>query len=163
MTFTALDTSLGWDGIYFSDYSDDGSSLIDSCIIEYADDGIYWMPLEFGQTEEKLATSLMYEDKLLLETRVKRFSGKKTYSQSPKSRCQHLLQTPMVDLVDSTKNEYRIFTPFHYAEVRHTEKENFEGWMKHSLIVEGEKLKIKLKRVDLVNCDAPHRNIQLFI
>ena len=41
VTFTALDTSLGWDGIYFSDYSDDGSSLIDSCIIEYADDGIY--------------------------------------------------------------------------------------------------------------------------
>ena len=32
----------------------------------FADDGIYWMPLEWGQTDPRLTTSLMYEDKLLL-------------------------------------------------------------------------------------------------
>ena len=32
----------------------------------FTDDGIYWMPLEWGQTDPKLTTSLMYEDKLLL-------------------------------------------------------------------------------------------------
>ncbi len=129
----------------------------------FAEDGIYWMPLEVGQTEEKLTTSLMYEDLLLLRTRVQRLSGKRTFSQKPKSRCQHLLQTPIVDKMDNPNNDYQVFTPFHYVEVRNDEKELYAGWMKHSLAIENEKLKIKLKRVDLVNCDAPHRNIQLFI
>ena len=129
----------------------------------FAEDGIYWMPLEIGQTEEKLTTSLMYEDLLLLRTRVQRLSGKRTFSQKPKSRCQHLLQTPIVDKMDTPNNDYQVFTPFHYVEVRNDEKELYAGWMKHSLAIENEKLKIKLKRVDLVNCDAPHRNIQLFI
>ena len=129
----------------------------------FAEDGIYWMPLEVGQTEEKLTTSLMYEDLLLLRTRVQRLSGKRTFSQKPKSRCQHLLQTPIVDKMDNPNNDYQVFTPFHYVEVRSDEKELYAGWMKHSLAIENEKLKIKLKRVDLVNCDAPHRNIQLFI
>ncbi|SVD96790.1 uncharacterized protein METZ01_LOCUS449644, partial [marine metagenome] len=40
VTFTALDTSVGWSGIYFEDYAD-GRSFIDSCIIENATDGIY--------------------------------------------------------------------------------------------------------------------------
>ena len=129
----------------------------------FAEDGIYWMPLEVGQTEEKLTTSLMYEDLLLLRTRVQRLSGKRTFSQKPKSRCQHLLQTPIVDKMDNPNNDYQVFTPFHYVEVRNDEKELYAGWMKHSLAIENEKLKIKLKRVDLVNCDSPHRNIQLFI
>ena len=129
----------------------------------FAEDGIYWMPLEVGQTEEKLTTSLMYEDQLLLRTRVQRLSGKRTFSQKPKSRCQHLLQTPIVDKMDTPNNDYQVFTPFHYVEVRNDEKELYAGWMKHSLAIENEKLKINLKRVDLVNCDAPHRNIQLFI
>ena len=129
----------------------------------FAEDGIYWMPLEVGQTEEKLTTSLMYEDLLLLRTRVQRLSGKRTFSQKPKSRCQHLLQTPIVDKMDTPNNDYQVFTPFHYVEVRNDEKELYAGWMKHSLAIENEKLKIKLKRVDLVNCDSPHRNIQLFI
>ena len=129
----------------------------------FAEDGIYWMPLEVGQTEEKLTTSLMYEDLLLLRTRVQRLSGKRTFSQKPKSHCQHLLQTPIVDKMDTPNNDYQVFTPFHYVEVRNDEKELYAGWMKHSLAIENEKLKIKLKRVDLVNCDAPHRNIQLII
>ena len=71
----------------------------------FTDDGVYWMPLEYGQTEEKLTTSLMYEDRLLLETRVKRLSGKKTFSQKPESRCQHLLQTPMIDSINDIFDE----------------------------------------------------------
>jgi 3-phenylpropionate/cinnamic acid dioxygenase small subunit len=52
----------------------------------FAEDGIYWMPLEFEQEEEHLTTSLMYEDMLLLRTRVQRLEGQRTFSQKPKSR-----------------------------------------------------------------------------
>ena len=146
----------------------DECRLLDECNYEawlrlFHDDGIYWMPLDYGQIEEKLTTSLLYEDKILLETRVRRYSGTRTYSQKPKSRCQHLLQVPTVDSMDVAENQYKVYTPFHYVEYRKEEIQNFNGWMRHTLVVESGTLKIKQKRVDLINCDAAHRNIQLFI
>ena len=34
-------------------------------------DGIYWMPLEWGQTDQKLVASLLHEDKVLLTVRAR--------------------------------------------------------------------------------------------
>jgi 3-phenylpropionate/cinnamic acid dioxygenase small subunit len=129
----------------------------------FAEDGIYWMPLEFEQEEEHLTTSLMYEDMLLLRTRVQRLEGQRTFSQKPKSRCQHLLQMPSVDEINHEDNLYRTYTPFHYVETRFDEQILLAGWARHTLAVVEGALKIRRKRVDLVNSDAPHRNIQLFV
>ncbi len=129
----------------------------------FTEDGIYWMPLEPDQEEEHLTTSLMYEDRLLLRTRVQRLEGQRTFSQKPKSRCQHLLQMPSVDEINHEENLYRTYTPFHYVETRFDEQTLLAGWARHSLTLVEDNLKIRRKRVDLVNCDAPHRNIQLFV
>lgn len=129
----------------------------------FAEDGIYWMPLEWDQEEEHLTTSLLYEDMLLLRTRVQRLEGERTFSQKPKSRCQHLLQAPQIDNIDHEANLYQTYTPFHYAETRFDEQVILAGWAQHTLSVIDGDLKIRKKRVDIVNCDAPHRNIQLFV
>ncbi len=129
----------------------------------FAEDGIYWMPLEWDQEEEHLTTSLLYEDMLLLRTRVQRLEGERTFSQKPKSRCQHLLQVPQIDSIDHEANLYQTYTPFHYAETRFDEQVILAGWARHTLSVVDGALKIRKKRVDIVNCDAPHRNIQLFV
>ena len=55
------------------------------------------------------------------------------------------------------------WTPFHYVEYRREETQYFDGWMRHALEIKEGELKIKQKRVDLINCDAAHHNIQLFI
>lgn len=129
----------------------------------YAEDAHYWMPAEWRQTDPRLQASLMYEDMLLLRIRVERLSGARTFSQKPKSRAQHLLQAPQVDELNPTENRYRTYTPFHYAETRGDEFNIYAGWARHELRVEEGNLKIVLKRVDLVNFDAPFGNIQLFM
>ena len=129
----------------------------------FADDGHYWMPLEWGQTDPRLTTSLMYEDKLLLQIRIERLKGNRTFSQKPKSRCHHVLQTPQIDKRDEAANEYVTWTPMHYVETRLDEQDLYAAWATHTLAMIGGKLKIKLKRVDLVNCDAALRSIQLFM
>ena len=129
----------------------------------FTDDGHYWMPVEWGQTDPKLTTSLMYEDKLLLKIRVDRLKGRATYSQSPKSRCHHVLQVPQVDKRDEAANEYITWTSMHYLETRLDEQDLYAAWATHTLTTVDSKLKIKLKRVDLVNCDAALRRIQLFM
>jgi 3-phenylpropionate/cinnamic acid dioxygenase small subunit len=129
----------------------------------FADDGHYWMPLEWGQTDPRLATSLMYEDKLLLQIRIERLKGNRTFSQKPKSRCHHVLQVPQIDKRDEAANEYVTWTPMHYVETRLDEQDLYAAWATHTLALVDGKIKIKLKRVDLVNCDAALRSIQLFM
>ena len=129
----------------------------------FADDGYYWMPLEWGQTDPRLSTSLMYEDKLLLRIRVERLKGNRTFSQKPKSRCHHVLQIPQIDKRDEAANEYVTWTPMHYVETRLDEQDLYAAWATHTLTMVNGTLKIKLKRVDLVNCDAALRSIQLFM
>lgn len=133
----------------------------------YTDDAYYWMPLSPGQQDPRLHTSLMYEDKLLLRVRVERLAGQRTYSQQPPSRSHHLLQAPRVDLMhpDSAPAEGRhvVRTAFHYVETRGDEQTLYAGWATHHLVEAGETLRIRLKRVDLVNCDAAFGNMQLFM
>ena len=129
----------------------------------YADDAFYWMPLEWNQTDPRLTCSLMYEDKLLLSIRVERLKGARTFSQKPKSRCHHVLQTPQVDSRDAAANSYVTWTPMHYLETRLDEQTLYAAWATHHLSVENGKLKIRLKRVDLINCDAAFGNIHLFM
>src|SRR5260221_13187223 len=69
---------------------------LDEWLDLFTDDGIYWMPLEWGQTDPKLTTSLMYGDKRLLTIRIERLKGKGTYSQKPRSRGHHVLATTKV-------------------------------------------------------------------
>ena len=137
--------------------------LFDDWLDLFTEDGHYWMPVEWGQTDPRLTTSLMYEDKLLLRIRVDRLKGWQTYSQSPKSRCHHVLQTPQVDQRDCEGKSYVTWTPMHYVESRADQQTLYAAWATHHLAMVDDALKIRLKRVDLVNCDAALGSIQLFV
>lgn len=135
----------------------------DEWLALFAEDGRYWMPLERGQTERKLHCSLMDEDTLLLKVRIERLHGARTFSQQPGSRCHHLLQQPSVESRDEAAGVYVTRTAFHYVETRLDEQQLYAGWATHTLKASLQGLRIQLKRVDLVNCDAAFGNIQLFM
>lgn len=130
----------------------------------FADDAYYWMPLAHDQADARLHASLLYEDKLLLKVRIERLRGARTFSQQPKSRCHHLLQTPTVESRDEAVGVYVTRTAFHFVETRLDTQTLYAGWATHTLVADGSgALRIKLKRVDLVNCDAVFGNMQLFM
>lgn len=130
----------------------------------FHDDGHYWMPLTPDQPDARLHTSLMYEDKLLLKVRIDRLHGLRTFSQQPRSRCHHLLQLPRIEQRDDEAGVYRVRTAWHYVESRLDTQTLYAGWSRHELVRDTEgALRIRLKRVDLLNCDAALGNIQLFI
>jgi 3-phenylpropionate/cinnamic acid dioxygenase small subunit len=129
----------------------------------FTDDGRYWMPLAPGQQDPILHSSLLYEDKLLLRIRIERLSGARTFSQQPKSRSHHLLQQPTIEQADRDAGTYTLRTAFHYLETRLDEQTLFAGWSTYSLVTEHGALRMRMKRVDLVNCDAAFGNINLFM
>jgi 3-phenylpropionate/cinnamic acid dioxygenase small subunit len=150
------------------DFVIDESALLDrrrfdDWLLLFAEDGYYWMPLEWGQTDPRLVASLMYEDMLLLKIRVERLKSERTFSQKPVSRCHHLLQTPRVERRDDAAGEYVTWTPLHYMEIRGDDQILLAAWATHHLRAGPQGLKIALKRVDLVNCDAAFGSIQLFV
>ncbi len=139
----------------------------DAWLALFTDDGHYWMPLTPGQTDARLQASLMYEDTLLLKIRIERLSGQRTYSQQPKSRSHHLLQQPTIEARhpwhDPEQGHYAVRAAFHYVETRIDEQALYAGWATYELIAQGQDLRIRQKRVDLVNCDSALRSIQLFM
>lgn len=133
----------------------------------YTDDAYYWMPLAHDQDDPRLHASLMYEDKLLLRVRVERLAGQRTFSQQPKSRCHHLLQQPTIERDHAEhapeQGRYVVRVAFHYVETRQDTQQLYAGWSTLHLVERQGALRIRLKRVDLVNCDAAFGSIQLFM
>jgi 3-phenylpropionate/cinnamic acid dioxygenase small subunit len=135
----------------------------DEWLALFAEDGRYWMPLEHGQTDRRLTASLMDEDLFLLRLRVERLKGARTYSQKPRSRCHHVLQQPQVDVFDPEAGQISVWTALHYVETRQDRQDLYAAWATHELRLVDGALRIRMKRVDLVNCDAALGNIQLFL
>ena len=129
----------------------------------FTDDAYYWVPLVPNQEDGVNHTSHLYEDKLLRELRIERLKSARAFSQQPPSRCHHLLQTPTVEEADAATNRYVVRSEFHYTEAQGDELNFFVGTCWHHLTVQDGALRMTLKRVDLLNCDAALPAVQLFI
>lgn len=135
--------------------------LFDDWLKLWCEDGMYWMPLDYKQEDPIHETSLMWEDQFMLRLRVERLNGARTFSQKPKSRCHHVIQRPYVDEIDNENGKYVVTTQMHYVETRLDEQFLLALTARHDLVHDDGALKIKQKRVDILNCDAAFGNIQL--
>ena len=129
----------------------------------FTDDAHYWVPAVHGQKSPSTQNSLAYEDKLLLQLRVERLKSPLAYSQKPASRSLHVLQEPEVEKRDDAKGEFLTRTPFIYTETKADDSQRYAATAWHTLVWADGKLRIKLKRVDILNCDAALPSIQLFL
>jgi 3-phenylpropionate/cinnamic acid dioxygenase small subunit len=129
----------------------------------FTEDARYWMPLTRGQPEGETHTSLFYEDKLLLKVRIERLRSPNAFSQQSPSFCQHVLQQPAVEEADEVANRYLVRTPFLYAESQLDRQLILAGVCWHHLCCIDGALRIRLKKIELLNCDAALPSIQLLL
>ena len=126
----------------------------------FAEDAYYWVPLVPGQTDPLLHNSLAYEDKLLLKLRIERLKLPTAYAQKPASRCHHLMQAPEVE---KAFGGFLVRTPFIYTETHGDESQRYAATAWHTLVESREGLRIRLKKVEILNADAALPSIQLFL
>ena len=129
----------------------------------FTDDAVYWIPLAPDQEDGINHTSHLYEDKLLRDIRVERLNSPRAFAQQPPSRCHHLLQNPTVEQFDQTGNIFVVRTEFHYTESQGDELQFYVGTFFHHITLREDALRMTLKRVNLLNCDAALPAVQLFI
>jgi 3-phenylpropionate/cinnamic acid dioxygenase small subunit len=129
----------------------------------FTDDAHYWVPLVPDQADGINHTSHLYEDKLLRRLRIERLKSPRAFSQQPPSRSHHLLQTPTVEAFDAAANRFVVRSEFHYTEAQGDELQFYVGTCFHHLTLHDGALRMTLKRVNLLNCDAALPAVQLFI
>ena len=118
----------------------------------FAADAIYWIPTRANQQSPHEALSIIYEPKSLLAVRVERLSRREMHVQSPPSRTVHHVSAIEVDGEEAR-------SALIVAEWRAGESRFFSGRVLHRLRRGPRGLQITLKRVDLIDGEAPHRAI----
>ncbi len=130
---------------------DDGK--FDDWLALFTAEAWYWVPSEPDQADPVETVSLIYDDRRLLETRVRRLANPRMYSQEPRSRTSRMIGN--VTIEDSGKNACTVRSKFMMIEYRREQQRLFGGTALHGLLRAGSGIMIAWKRVDLVNCDAP--------
>jgi 3-phenylpropionate/cinnamic acid dioxygenase small subunit len=123
----------------------------DEWLALFTSEATYWVPSEPGQADPLDTVSLMYDDRQLLETRVRRLASPRIYSQEPRSRTSRIVTN--VTIEDDAETTL-VRSKFVLIEFRRNEQRLFGGTCFHRLTT-ASGIKIVSKRVDLVNCDAP--------
>jgi 3-phenylpropionate/cinnamic acid dioxygenase small subunit len=126
----------------------------DDWLALFTPDARYWVPSEPDQASPLDTVSLIYDDRRLLETRVRRLTSPRIYSQEPRSRTSRIVTN--VSIEEHGDAAFTLVrSKFMLIEFRRNEQRLFGGTSFHRLIVASGEIKIAWKRVDLVNCDGP--------
>jgi benzoate/toluate 1,2-dioxygenase beta subunit len=142
---------------------DDGK--FDEWLALFTPEAWYWVPSEPDQADPVETVSLIYDDRRLLETRVRRLASPRMYSQEPRSRTSRMIGNVSIEETGPHPTLPRmrgrvgwgctVRSKFVMIEYRREQQRLFGGTALHRLVQADGRIMIAWKRVDLVNCDAP--------
>jgi len=128
----------------------------------YTDTATYWVPLERGQKDPYETSSLIFDDRKLMEARVRQFRHPRRHAQTPASRTCHMLGH--IEPLDSDAGDaIRVRSNFILIEFRADRQFIYGGVCEHRLVRAGAGYKIAAKRVDLVNSEGVLDGISILL
>jgi benzoate/toluate 1,2-dioxygenase subunit beta len=117
-------------------------------------DAWYWVPSQPHQANPRDTVSLIYDDRRLLETRVRRLASPRIYSQEPRSRTTRIIANVTIEEQSDDARACVVRSKFQLLEYRRDAQTAYGGTLFHRLVATDPGIRIAWKRVDLVNCDA---------
>lgn len=126
----------------------------DDWLALFTDDCLYWVPLEANQKDGLDACSIIHDDRVLLEARIRQYRHPRAHSRLPLARTVH--QVGNVTLLEERpeRGEARVASNLVLVEFRNERQRVFGGLVEHRLRRVGADWKIAAKRVDLVNSEG---------
>jgi benzoate/toluate 1,2-dioxygenase beta subunit len=118
----------------------------------FTEDATYWVPLERGQRDPWNTSSIIFDDRTLLEIRVRQYRHPRAHARLPAVRTCH--QVGNVMLLEAHANEARVGSSLVLVEYRKERQRVFGASVEHRLRRTPAGLRIAAKRVDLVNSEA---------
>jgi len=127
----------------------------------FTDDATYWVPLEKGQKDPYETSSIIHDDRTLLELRVKQLRHPRAHARQPLARTVH--QVANVVELGRANGELRIGSTLTVVEFRHEKQRLYGALVEHRLRPSGDTFRIAHKRVDLVNSEAELDGIAILL
>jgi len=125
----------------------------------FTEDATYWVPLERGQKDPLETSSLIYDDRTLLELRVKQARHPRAHARLPLARTVH--QVGNVTVLSETSHEARVASTLTLIEWRNEKQRVWGTLVEHRLRRSGERWRVAAKRIDLVNSEAELEGIAI--
>jgi len=118
----------------------------------FADDATYWVPLERDQKDPLETSSIIHDDRTLLELRVRQARHPRAHARQPLARTVHQVGNVMV--LAEQDSEIRVASTLQLVEFRSERQRLWGALVEHRLRRAGESFRIAHKRVDLVNSEG---------
>ncbi len=119
----------------------------------FAEDGIYWAPVNREQTEWLDSPSIFAEDCELMTVRMGRITHPNAWSQAPNWETSHIVGNIVV--VSASATHVQVRSRFQVMELRRDTVRMLGGSYGHTLLRTPDGFRIQLQRVDLINAQAP--------
>lgn len=131
---------------------------LDEWLALYAPECAYWVPTEWDQVDPYSTISHIYDDRRLLETRVRRFKHAMFHAQKPPSRtlrmCTNFRPGP---------EPGSILCHYELAEFRNNRHRRYVARARHDMLRGAGGPLIARKRLDLIDCDAVQDGISIIL
>jgi benzoate/toluate 1,2-dioxygenase beta subunit len=115
-------------------------------------DATYWVPLELNQKDPTETSSIVHDDRTLLELRVKQYRHPRAHARLPLARTVH--QISNVIPLGEENGELRIGSTLTVVEFRNEKQRVYGALVEHRLRQSGDTFRIAHKRIDLVNSEG---------
>jgi benzoate/toluate 1,2-dioxygenase subunit beta len=112
----------------------------------------YWLPLERDQKDPLDTSSIIHDDRTLLELRVKQARHPRAHARQPLARTVHQVGNVMV--LSENDAEIRVASTLQLMEFRSEKQRLWGALVEHRLRRAGASFRIAHKRVDLVNSEG---------
>ncbi len=132
---------------------DDGR--YDEWVDLFCEDGVYWVPSQPDQADTSDTASLIHEGVTLLRARARRLRHHRAFANIPPVRTRHVVGNIAI-VEPHGGDEHRVTANFVMLDYRADDQRVFAGAYDYRLRRVRDEWRIASKRVDLLNCDAPH-------
>ena len=126
----------------------------------FSADATYWLPLEAAQKDPFETSSIIHDDRTLLELRVKQYRHARAHARQPLARTVH--QVGNISLLE-TGAELRVASTLTVVEFRNEKQRVYGALVEHHLRRNGDTFAIAHKRVDLVNSEGELDGIAILL
>jgi 3-phenylpropionate/cinnamic acid dioxygenase small subunit len=117
----------------------------------FTDDATYWVPLEQDQKDPLETSSIIHDDRTLLELRVKQARHPRAHARQPLARTVHQVGNVQVFEKDDA---VKVHSTLQLVEFRNEKQRIYGALVEHHLRRVNDSFKIAHKRVDLVNSEG---------
>jgi len=141
------------------------SGNLDAWINLYTEDATYWMPVSEEQQDPLGEISILYENRTLMQIRALNFNHRLAPSFETPVRTSHIIGNVRL-MDDESLADIKVRSNFHLVMFFQGVQEMFAGRATHHLKLQPEEngsgFRIRHKRVDLIDCAAPHKSIPIY-